>query len=87
MAADMNLTPSNDGNIVRINVPPLNSETRAQFAKQALAVAEDGKVEEYFFSFFFLYLYRTPKPALSLPSRRWPWLKTARCDQIFFELI
>jgi ribosome recycling factor len=49
MAADMNLTPSNDGNIVRINIPPLNSETRAQFAKQALAVAEDGKVRPVFF--------------------------------------
>ena len=44
MTADLNLTPSNDGNMIRINIPPLTSETRAQFAKQASALAEDGKV-------------------------------------------
>jgi ribosome recycling factor len=55
MAADMNLTPSNDGNIVRINIPALNSETRAQFAKQALAVAEDGKVRQFFLGIYLDY--------------------------------
>jgi hypothetical protein len=31
--------------VIRINIPALTSETRAQFAKQALGVAEDGKVD------------------------------------------
>jgi len=44
MSADMNLTPNSDGTVIRINIPSLTTETRAQFAKQASAVGEDGKV-------------------------------------------
>ncbi|MGB1601588.1 MAG: ribosome recycling factor [Promethearchaeia archaeon] len=44
LKSELNLTPSNDGATIRINIPPLTTETRAQFAKQANSVAEDGKV-------------------------------------------
>ena len=44
MSSDLNLTPSNDGNLIRINIPPLTTESRVQYAKQASALAEDGKV-------------------------------------------
>ena len=44
LKSELNLTPSNDGATIRINIPPLTTETRAQFAKQASSVAEDGKV-------------------------------------------
>lgn len=42
--ADLNLTPNNDGNVIRVNIPPLTEERRKDLAKQAKAMAEDGKV-------------------------------------------
>ena len=42
--ANLGLNPSNDGEIVRIPIPPLNEQTRKDLAKQAKKVAEDNKV-------------------------------------------
>jgi ribosome recycling factor len=38
------LTPQNDGEIVRINIPPLSEERRKELVKQVKAEAEKGKV-------------------------------------------
>jgi ribosome recycling factor len=42
--SDLGMTPNNDGKMVRLNVPPLNAETRQKYVKQAKASGEDGKV-------------------------------------------
>ncbi|MDY7020407.1 MAG: ribosome recycling factor [Cyanobacteriota bacterium] len=42
--SDVGLTPSNDGAIIRLNIPPLTSERRQEFAKLASKYAEEGKV-------------------------------------------
>ena len=42
--ANLGLNPSNDGEVVRIPIPPLNEQTRKDLAKQAKKVAEDNKV-------------------------------------------
>ena len=42
--ANLGVTPQNDGEIVRISVPPLTEERRKQLAKQAKALAEEAKV-------------------------------------------
>ena len=42
--ANLGLNPSNDGEIVRIPIPPLNEQPRKDLAKQAKKVAEDNKV-------------------------------------------
>lgn len=42
--SDLGLTPSNDGQIIRLNIPPLTSERRKEFAKMAAKFAEEGKV-------------------------------------------
>lgn len=44
LTSKLNLTPSNDGSIVRINLPPLTEERRKEFVKLAKGMAEDGKV-------------------------------------------
>lgn len=43
-AANLGLTPQNDGKIIRINLPPLTEERRKQLAKQAGAAGEKAKV-------------------------------------------
>ena len=43
-AANLGLTPMNDGEFVRINIPPLTEERRRELVKQAKALGEDGKV-------------------------------------------
>lgn len=43
-AANLGITPMNDGEVVRITIPPLTEERRKDLAKQAKAVAEDAKV-------------------------------------------
>src|SRR5947208_9989878 len=40
--ADLNLTPSNDGASIRINIPPLTEERRKDFIKQLHKKAELG---------------------------------------------
>jgi len=42
--SNIGLTPQSDGESVRINIPPLTEERRAQLAKQARALGEDAKV-------------------------------------------
>ncbi|MEJ7624818.1 MAG: ribosome recycling factor [Pyrinomonadaceae bacterium] len=43
-AANLGLTPSNDGKVIRLTVPALNEERRRQFAKQAHEIAEEHRV-------------------------------------------
>lgn len=42
--SDVGLVPNNDGNVVRLNIPPLTEERRKEFVKMAAKLAEDGKV-------------------------------------------
>lgn len=42
--ANLGLTPMNDGEFIRINVPPLTEERRRDLVKQAKALGEDAKV-------------------------------------------
>lgn len=44
IAANLGLNPSNDGNIIRIPIPPLNEERRKEIVKLVRKFAEDGKV-------------------------------------------
>ena len=44
MEADLGLTPQNDGNIIRLNIPSLTEERRKEMMKQCKAIGEDGKV-------------------------------------------
>ena len=44
MVADLGLNPSNDGNIIRIPIPPLNEERRKEYVKLLHKMAEDGRV-------------------------------------------
>ncbi len=43
-AADLGLTPGNDGKIVRIPIPPLTEERRKELVKQMKKVAEEHKI-------------------------------------------
>ena len=42
--ADIGLTPQNDGNIIRLNIPALTEDRRKEMMKQCKAIGEDGKV-------------------------------------------
>ncbi|MFT4048387.1 MAG: ribosome recycling factor [Solirubrobacterales bacterium] len=42
--SDLGLTPSNDGNVVRIQIPELTEERRTEMVKQAKHLAEEGRV-------------------------------------------
>jgi len=42
--SDVGLTPSNDGVTIRLNIPPLTTERRKEFAKMASKYAEEGRV-------------------------------------------
>lgn len=44
LTADLGLNPANDGNVIRIPIPPLNEERRKQFVKVLHKMAEEGKV-------------------------------------------
>lgn len=44
MQADLGLTPSNDGRIIRLSVPELNEERRREMVKLLRAIAEEGRV-------------------------------------------
>lgn len=43
-AADLGFNPQNDGNIIRISVPPLTEERRKEFVKLTKKFAEEGKI-------------------------------------------
>jgi ribosome recycling factor len=42
--SDIGLTPNNDGQVIRLNIPPLTSERRKEFVKLAAKYAESAKV-------------------------------------------
>lgn len=42
--ANLGLTPQNDGNVIRINIPPLTEERRKELVKQVGKIAERDKV-------------------------------------------
>ncbi len=42
--SDVGLTPSNDGQIIRLNIPQLTSDRRKELVKMASKFAEEGKV-------------------------------------------
>lgn len=42
--ANLGLTPMNDGEFVRINIPPLTQERRKELAKQTRTLGEDARV-------------------------------------------
>lgn len=44
LAANVGLTPSNDGTLVRLPVPPLTEERRKELVKVAKKFVEDGRV-------------------------------------------
>jgi ribosome recycling factor len=44
LKSDLGITPSNDGKIIRINIPPLTAERRKEMAKTVSKLSEDGKV-------------------------------------------
>lgn len=44
MAANLGLNPDNNGDIIRINIPPLTEERRRDLVKQAKSECEDTKV-------------------------------------------
>lgn len=44
MAANLGLNPDNNGDIIRLQVPPLNEERRRDLVRQAKKESEDGKI-------------------------------------------
>jgi len=44
LASDLGLTPSNDGKVVRIPIPPLTEERRKELVKHVHRLSEDHKV-------------------------------------------
>lgn len=44
MKSDIGITPTNDGNVIRLMIPALTEERRKELAKQVKAEAEDAKV-------------------------------------------
>lgn len=44
MESDLGLTPNNDGNCIRINIPALTEERRKEYLKLCKGIGEDGKV-------------------------------------------
>jgi len=45
LASDLGLTPTNDGNVIRINIPPLTEERRKELIKLVRKRIEEGKIE------------------------------------------
>ena len=44
MNSDLGLNPQNDGELIRINIPPLTEERRLTLVKHAKAEAENGRI-------------------------------------------
>lgn len=44
LASDLGLTPANDGHVVRLTIPPLTGERRADLVKQVKKIGESYKV-------------------------------------------
>jgi len=43
-AANLGFSPSNDGKVIRLSIPPLTEERRRQLAKQVHEIAEEHKI-------------------------------------------
>src|SRR5215213_178040 len=44
LESDLGLTPSNDGNVIRLQIPELTEERRKEMVKVVHGVAEEGKI-------------------------------------------
>jgi ribosome recycling factor len=44
LESDVGLTPSNDGNVIRLQIPELTEERRREMVKVVHGVAEDGRI-------------------------------------------
>lgn len=44
MKSDLGITPSNDGQVIRLSIPPLTEERRKQLVKTVHGMVEDAKV-------------------------------------------
>src|SRR5690349_6723669 len=44
LESDLGLTPSNDGNVIRLQIPDLTEERRKEMVKVVHGVAEDGRI-------------------------------------------
>lgn len=44
LASDLGVTPTNDGQVIRLTMPPLTEERRRELAKQVRKIGEEGKV-------------------------------------------
>ncbi len=44
MSADLGFNPQNDGNVIRVPIPPLNEERRREYVKVLHKMAEEGRV-------------------------------------------
>jgi ribosome recycling factor len=44
MESDLGLTPSNDGNVIRLSVPELTEERRKEMVRMVRGIAEEGRV-------------------------------------------
>jgi ribosome recycling factor len=44
LEADLGLTPSNDGNIIRLTIPELTAERRKDLVKIVRKIAEEGRI-------------------------------------------
>ena len=44
LLADLGLSPSNDGSVLRLNFPPLTEERRKQLVKVVKTLAEEGRI-------------------------------------------
>jgi len=42
--SDLGINPSNNGKVIRLNVPPLNEERRKELVKLVRKIAEDGRI-------------------------------------------
>ena len=44
ITSDVGLTPNNDGQVIRLNIPPLTADRRKELVKLAGKLTEEGKV-------------------------------------------
>lgn len=44
LSADLGLNPSNDGNVIRVPIPPLTEERRKDMVRMLHKLAEDGRI-------------------------------------------
>ena len=44
LTSDLGITPSNDGNVIRLVIPPLTQDRRKELTKQVGKLTEEGKI-------------------------------------------